>query len=260
MPTPNEFRSFLRADLWRHLDRVESDQKRGVPPPPIEKPLPPDAAIFDLVPPERFTVGQMPLIEAIRRRRSRRVFTAEPLTLEELSFLLWATQGASRDAAGGLLWRGVALLRTVPSGGARHPFETYLVVSRVTDLAAGLYRYLPVTHQLALLHPYADIAELAAAAWGQRRMLTDAAVVFVWTALPYRTEWRYPMVAAKLIAQDSGHVCQNLYLACEAIGAGTCAVGAYDQQTADALVGVDGEEEFAIYLAPVGKYPETLAG
>jgi nitroreductase len=52
---------------------------------------------------------------------------------------------------------------------------------------------------------------------------------------------------------DVGHVCQNLYLACEAINAGTCAIGAYDQEAVDELIGVDGEEEFAIYLAPVGK-------
>ncbi len=259
MPDIHDQRQFLKADLWRDFDRLESDQRRGIPAPPIEKPLPDGTRLVDLAPPERCTAGQMPLVEAIRRRRSRRVFTAEPLTLEELSFLLWATQGASRDAAGALLRRGAALLRTVPSGGARHPFETYLVIRRVTGLAAGLYRYLPVTHQLAFLRPDAEIAALAGAAWGQRGMLADAATVFVWTAIPYRSEWRYTLVAAKLIAQDSGHVCQNLYLACEAIGAGTCAVGAYDQTAVDAVVGVDGEEEFAVYVAPVGKYPETLA-
>jgi SagB-type dehydrogenase family enzyme len=84
-------------------------------------------------------------------------------------------------------------------------------------------------------------------------MLKRSAVVFLWTAIPYRTEWRYTIVAPKLIAQESGHICQNLYLACEAIGAGTCAVGAYDQKKMDELLGVDGEDEFTIYVAPVGK-------
>ncbi|MFO7569003.1 MAG: nitroreductase family protein, partial [Smithellaceae bacterium] len=67
-----------------------------------------------------------------------------------------------------------------------------------------------------------------------------------------RMEWRYDLAAHKVIAIDAGHVCQNLYLACEAIGAGTCAVAAYDQEACDALLGVDGHEEFTIYLAPVG--------
>ncbi len=70
---------------------------------------------------------------------------------------------------------------------------------------------------------------------------------------PYRMEWRYGLTAHKVIALDAGHVCQNLYLACEAVGAGTCAVAAYHQQLMDRLVRVDGSEEFVIYLAPVGK-------
>ena len=80
-----------------------------------------------------------------------------------------------------------------------------------------------------------------------------APVVFVWTTIPYRMEWRYSIAAHKVIAIDAGHVCQNLYLACEAIKAGTCAVGAYHQELMDKLIGVDGEDEFTIYLAPVGK-------
>ena len=66
-------------------------------------------------------------------------------------------------------------------------------------------------------------------------------------------EWRYGLAAHRAILLDAGHVCQNLYLACEAIEAGTCAVGAYDQEAMDRLLGLDGEEELVIYLAPVGK-------
>ena len=81
----------------------------------------------------------------------------------------------------------------------------------------------------------------------------QAAVAFIWSVIPYRTEWRYAGVSHKAVAIDSGHLCQNLYLACEGIGAGTCAIGAYDQAKMDALIGVDGEDEFVIYMAPVGK-------
>jgi SagB-type dehydrogenase family enzyme len=66
-------------------------------------------------------------------------------------------------------------------------------------------------------------------------------------------EWRYNIAAHKVILLDAGHVCQNLYLACSAIGAGTCAIAAYNQSVMDQLLGVDGKDEFAIYLAPVGK-------
>ena len=71
--------------------------------------------------------------------------------------------------------------------------------------------------------------------------------------IPYRTEWRYDLLASKVIAVDAGHLCQSLYLASEAIGCGTCAIGAYTQKKIDALLGVDGIDEFTTYIAPVGK-------
>jgi nitroreductase len=81
----------------------------------------------------------------------------------------------------------------------------------------------------------------------------ESAAVFVWTAIPYRTEWRYSVIGYKAIAVEAGHICQNLYLACEAIGAGACAILAYGQKAIDNLIGVDGEEEFTICVASVGK-------
>jgi SagB-type dehydrogenase family enzyme len=60
--------------------------------------------------------------------------------------------------------------------------------------------------------------------------------------------------AHKVMLLDAGHLCQNLYLACEAIGLGTCAIGAYDQNKIDTFINVDGEDEFVVYLSPVGIY------
>lgn len=243
------YRKFLKSDLWEEWEALETDQKKKIPPPLSQKPYPEGATLIDLVAPEDLTVGQMPLIEAINRRKSRRKYTADPLTLEELSFLLWATQGVRQIMHG-----GSRIYRTVPSGGARHPFETYLIVNRVNGLEPGLYRYLSVEHKLCFLSAAdAGLAEQVDKAVYEQTFAVSSAVVFVWTVIPYRTEWRYTIVSPKLIAQDSGHVCQNLYLASEAIGAGTCAIGAYAQDKMDAILGVDGEEEFAVYVAPVGK-------
>jgi SagB-type dehydrogenase family enzyme len=66
-------------------------------------------------------------------------------------------------------------------------------------------------------------------------------------------EWRYGLASYKVIALDAGHVCQNLYLACEAIRCGTCAIGAYDQKRMDELLALDGVDEFVTYIAPVGR-------
>jgi len=235
------------------MEGVESDQQKKVPPPPLQQPYPEDAELIDLVPPEELSVGKRPLIDVIKSRMSRRQFSNEPLTMEELSFLLWATQGVRKVPE-----NKVNTLRTVPSAGARHPFETYLVINRVKGLHSGLYRYLPLNHKIyRFLGVDSEFLQRLTEATLGQGFISRGAVVFVWTIVPYRAEWRYLIWAHKAIALDAGHVCQNLYLACEAIGVGTCAVAAYDQKKMDTLLGVDGREEFTIYIAPVGKSGEA---
>jgi SagB-type dehydrogenase family enzyme len=141
----------------------------------------------------------------------------------------------------------------VPSGGSRHAFETYLAANRVDGLEPGIYRYLALEHKLIRVSSPPDLpAQLGKACFGQDFAGT-AAAVFFWSCIPYRCEWRYAVAAHKTLAQDSGHVCQNLYIACEALGLGTVAIGSYHQETADALCGLDGTDEFVIYAAPVGR-------
>jgi SagB-type dehydrogenase family enzyme len=196
---------------------------------------------------ETWSIPPCNLQTAIAKRESHRRFTAESLSLDELAFLLWATQGVREKL------HETAILRTVPSAGCRHPFETYLAILRVDGLEQGIYRYLPLDHSLAFVKTVDNLpAHLTAATRGQS-FTGQAAVTFIWTAIPVRTEWRYAEASYKVIALDAGHVCQNLYLACEAVGAGTCAIAAYNQALTDELVGVDGDDEFTVYIAPVGK-------
>jgi SagB-type dehydrogenase family enzyme len=241
-------REFLKDTIRQQIDFSTTDQARGVEPPPIEKPVPSDAKRIDLPPPARWPdLGKLSLRQAIADRSSRRRFTDQPLQPEELSWLLWATQGLRRQLAPG------TALRNVPSAGARHALETYVAALNVTNIDQGIYRYLPVEHQLVLhLQPNDLPHRLVAAAFGQNFAGTSA-VTLLWSTVPYRMEWRYGAASHKVIALDAGHVCQNLYLACEAIRAGTCAIAAYHQQRADALLELDGNDEFVIYIAPVGK-------
>ncbi len=242
-------RQYLRNPSRETLMAHETDQQKGITPPPFEKPAAPGAKLIPLVPADKIRLGTMPLIDAIRDRESRREFADEALSLEELSLLLWATQGIRRVSP-----KGTWAMRNVPSGGCRHPFETYLRIRRVDTLAPGLYRYLPVEHALVAVDaPGADPkVSLAEACYGQE-FVDSAAVAFVWTAIPYRTEWRYGPDSLKDILLSCGHICQNLYLACESIGAGTCAIVAYDQDELDKFLGVDGKDEISLYVAPVGK-------
>jgi len=242
-------RAFLRADSWSELRYVVSDQRRGVPAPPPENRCPQGATLIDLPDPEAFTVGQMPVAEAMRRRKSERRYTDEPLTLEELAFFVWAAQGVRESGQHGA---NRYVLRTVPSAGARHPFETYLVVNRVQELEPGLYHYQSLEHQLCFLGADDRLVERTHEGCYEQYVV-NSAVTFLWTVVPYRTEWRYSIVSPKLIALDAGHMCQNLLLACVAAGVGACAIGAYDQELLDAVLDLDGDEEFVIYVATVGR-------
>jgi SagB-type dehydrogenase family enzyme len=127
------------------------------------------------------------------------------------------------------------------------------MANRVAELAPGLYRYSPSGHRLVRTSEGdAAAVSMARACLGQE-MLRACAASFVWTAVIERARWKYQQRAYRYIYLDAGHACQNLYLACEALGLGCCAVAAFDDDAVDRILGVDGREEFAVYLATVGR-------
>ncbi|MDD3193224.1 MAG: SagB/ThcOx family dehydrogenase [Oscillospiraceae bacterium] len=227
-------------------EREPSDQQKQLPQPPLCKPAQSDRRI-PLGQDFRPVLTQTDFLTILERRASQRFYKDAPMTLDQLSFLLWATQGVKA-----LRGNHYATLRTVPSGGARHAFETYLAVQRVQGLDAGVYHYLPLEHALEPIGPLEDPAQQIVAAVHGQKWAGGCAVAFLYSFVPYRAEWRYSTSAHRVALIDVGHVVQNLYLACEAIGCGTCAVAAIDQPVADALCQVDGDEEFIVYAAPVG--------
>ena len=242
-----EGRQFLKAGIWEEWESLKLDQRDGIPHPPVQKPFPETTPLVDLTPPNQLNLGVISVYEAILKRKSHRAYNGDPISLNELSYLLWATQGVHR-----VIRDGQTIIRTVPSAGARHPFETYLFANYVEGLETGLYRYLAIEHKLLSIQIDEGLVDDVHEGI-REQYVHDSAVVFIWTAIPYRSEWRYGSLAHKMIAQDSGHLCQNLYLACASIGIGTCAIGAYNQVAMDRVLGVDGEDEFTVYVATVGR-------
>lgn len=245
--TTESGRYFLTDRIREEVNFRTTRQSLGLRPPPVQKPASPDGRLIPLPNRETWSIPPCDLQAAIAARQSRRQFTSVPLSLDETAFLLWATQGVRA------VLHEAAVLRTVPSAGCRHSFETYCAVQRVDGLDSGIYRYLPLDHSLVHVRDVENLPERLSAATHGQEFAGRSAVTFLWTAIPERTEWRYAEASYKVIALDAGHVCQNLYLACEAIGTGTCAIAAYNQTLVDELLEVDGYDEFVIYLAPVGK-------
>jgi len=181
----------------------------------------------------------------LEKRRSRRNFKSQPITKEELEALLWATQGVTDKL-------GEFLLRTAPSAGALYPIDTYLSVQKVEGVKAGIYKLNVATWALELLHESDHGAEFAAAALDQE-IAEKAAVVFIWSAVFPRSTRKYAQRAYRYVYLDAGHICQNLYLASEALGLGCCGIAALYDDEVNKLISADGRYESVIYMGAVGK-------
>jgi len=194
---------------------------------------------------EPSTEGGLSLWDVLQRRRSERRFQDVPLKESELSQLLWAAQGITREG------RGVDF-RTAPSAGALYPVETYVVVHDVEGIEAGVYHYGVEQHQLEQLR-LGDFQAATAAAALDQRIAALSKVVFVWTAIFERSKWKYEERAYRYIYLDAGHIAQNVALAAVALDLGSCQIGALYDGEANELVGVDGVRESTIYMTVVGR-------
>lgn len=242
---PKTGKRFMQETKYQNL--TIPDQELDLPQPPLESPYPGDADVIGLPVPERIQIKDCSLRQAIEQRKSVREYAGVSLSLEELAYLLWCTQGVKE------ITTRPATIRTVPSAGARHALETYLLVNNITTLKPGIYRYLALEHKLLPIKLSDGLDRLVAAAAVGQDLVTESAVTFIWTAAMYRMKWRYGERGYRYIHLDAGHVCQNLYLAAQAVACGVCAIGAFDDDELNALLGLDGEEHFAVYLAAVGK-------
>ena len=231
-------REFVDKTKYSYLGK--SDQSLGQPQPPAELAYDQDALIIELPLPQDYNVHTADLTTAIQHRKSIRKYSTVPLALDELSHLLWCTQGVKEVVSG-------RTMRTVPSAGSRHALETWLVVNNVIGVQPGLYRFVATKHQLSLIaHAVdGDIITEATKCCMDQAFVKSAAALFIWVATPYRMTWRYSDRGYRYLYLD-------LYLAAESINAGVCAVAAYDDDRMNTFLGLDGENAFAIYMATVG--------
>lgn len=183
-------------------------------------------------------------LELIELRSSVRQYTGGEMSAKQLSFLLWCTQGVKMVTD--------RTVRNVPSAGGRHALETYLLIRNVEGIAPGVYRFLAIEHLLVKVGGEDMMEEIASRGCTQPIVKT-ASVVFFWGAQADRMTWRFGERGYRYLMLDAGHVCQNLYLAAGAIKFGACAIGAFDDEAMNEILGLDGQNAFVLYGASVGK-------
>lgn len=237
--------NFMEHTKYNYAE--ESDQQKGLPQPPLEVSYNYKGKIIDLLDPSDITVKDIGLRESIEGRRSLRVYKNDPITLEELTFLLWCAQGVKEIRV------GKATLRNVPSAGARHAFEVYFYAHNVKGLPKGLYRYIAIENKLIEISSEEGLEEKLVEALLGQSFVAKGAVTFILAAETYRMYWRYGERGYRYLHLDAGHVAQNIYLASEAVDCGTCAIAAFEDDDLNKLLKLDGKEQFAIYAAAVGK-------
>jgi SagB-type dehydrogenase family enzyme len=185
----------------------------------------------------------MSLEQAILKRRSIRRFKNEPLTLGQLSQLLWSAQGTT----------GIGGKRATPSAGATYPLEIFIVVGNngIPALAAGIYHYDFDNHSLSL-HQVGDLQQkLADMALGQSS-IARCPVDMVICAIHPRTAYRYGRRGERYVHMEVGHVGQNVALQAVALGLGTVMVGAFEDEDVRKAMKLE-EQIKPLYIIPVGK-------
>ena len=214
-------------------------------PEPISVPVPTQTSSSEkgaIIPlPEPRHDSDVSIEQSLLQRRSTRSYAGEPLTLGEVSQLLWATQGIT-DVRG---------YRTAPSAGALYPLEVYLVAGDVENVVPGIYRYTPDKHELSLLIDGDKRSELAAAALGQSSVATGALDIVI-TAVYERTMVKYGERGIRYVHIEVGHAAQNLCLQAAAMDLGLVTVGAFNDGRVAEILNLPGDEK-PLYIIPVGR-------
>ena len=181
---------------------------------------------------------------ALRTRRSIRSFSDKPLSVKQLSYLLWASTGVQRREKG-------FEFRTAPSAGALYPVETYLVINNVEDVQKGVYHYSIRDHALEELRT-GDFSNVIAEAALDQSSCAEAGVVFIWTAIFNRSKWKYGQRAYRYVYLDAGHIAENLALTTTSLNLGSCQIAAFYDDEVNKIINVDGIYESTIYMSVVG--------
>jgi SagB-type dehydrogenase family enzyme len=186
----------------------------------------------------------IPLEEAIEKRRSVRNYSKSPITMFQLSQLLFSAQGTTGKTYS-------TPLRTAPSAGALYPFEIYVIANNVDSLDQGIYHYGILNHTLELVQ-YGDFRKEITSAGLKQEMLGDSDAVFVLSAIFDRTRHKYGERGFRYVYIEAGHISQNIFLQAVSLGLGSVSVGAFLDDKVNQLIGVDGQNEAVIYLHAVG--------
>lgn len=236
----------------RYPDYSTVDLVLRVPEPLHELPVKKGQKTIKLPNPKKFKIIDFPVRKAIEDHEPVGFFSRSSMSLKDLSYLLWCTQGFKKTVA------ETIQLRNVPSSGSRYPLETYFVASDVEGLGTGLYRYLPKSHSIVEERIDSGLILEISTASMNFKIMTRAAVTFLWVAVPYRSIWALGNRGYRSILIEAGHTCQNLILSAANLGYKVFPTDMFHDDLITKLADLDPETQWPVYLAAVGSVEENV--
>jgi SagB-type dehydrogenase family enzyme len=195
-------------------------------------------------------------LELLAKRRTRRFFDAKPITTEQLGDCLYAGLGITGFVLDAIPKYGKLPLKLTPSGGARNPYEAYVLANAVKGLARGFYHYSAFEHSLGLVagEPLPVPQKILG---GQEWYDRAPAIVFL-AARFERSQWKYkhPMVYRAVLI-EAGHIGQNIMLAATAHGLSCSPTGLCADRTVEELLGLDHVMHGIPYVIGIGHTRKT---
>jgi len=231
----------------RYPDYSTVDLVLRKPEPPAELPIPEGANITKLPSPKKIKIPNIPVTDLIGKWEPSSFFSRSSMTLAELSALLWYTQGFRARI------NEFLVLRNVPSSGSRYPIETYFVAGEVKGLDTGIYRYVPSTHSIITMSEDPDLSTAIATASMNFKVVTRAAVTFIWVGIPYRSTWALGNRGYRSVLLEAGHTCQELIMTAGCFGFEVQPIDMFHDEMITHLAHLDPETQWPVYLAAVGK-------
>ena len=180
-----------------------------------------------------------------------------PVTLRELSALLHLSQGITEVSG---LPGDPFHKRAAASSGALYPTVTHVIVRDVDGLVPGLYHYEPQHHALHRLRT-ADAAGELAAIVADGAAVRAAPFTLVFSAIYYKSAWKYGDRGYRYCLLDVGHVAANAITAGRGLGLATRPIGRFDDARLGTLLGIDRHRQGALLVLPFGaSAPATPEG
>ena len=194
------------------------------------------------------------ILEIMKRRRTRRNVLPESISLQQLSECLYAGVGIT-----GFVQSETAVLplKMTPSGGARNPYEAYILVRDVLGLEAGVYHYSAIEHSIKFI---SALPEKAPKTFVQNQDWADEmpAIIFL-VAVLERVTWKYSDPNAyRVVMIEAGHIAQNMMLACTNNELTACPTAALNHSEISEVLGLSAITQTPVYALLIGKPGESL--